>query len=250
MKTLTQILFSIIVSTLLVLPATAQVSPKVQSLFYQGYLSADKALWTQAIKTIENASLEEIDELEAVTEAQTGLLICALAHQDQALYDEVADPLESNLEALLEHDETDARSLAKLANLNSTTMAFQRWKAMYLSPTNEKLVERALEANPKSPEAWMQRGGALYFTPETFGGDVDQAIVAFQKAVTYYEAQPNYTKNWRYLDALAWLGQAYQKADRPAEATKTFQQALKIEPDFGWVKYQLLPQVTAQTLEK
>ncbi len=231
---------------LFALPTFAQVSTEVQQLFYRGYLTASKAPWEQAIQKIEqDASLDETQKLTARTEAQIGLLVYALANQDEATYDAVADDLEENLETLLDQDKTDARSLAKMARLNGATMAFNNWKAMYLGPRSEKLVERALKADPESPEAWMQRGGSLLFTPEMFGGDVDEAVIAFEKAVQHYEAQPNHASNWQYLDALAWLGQAYQKADRPAEAAETFTKALEVEPDFGWVKYKLLPKAQA-----
>jgi tetratricopeptide (TPR) repeat protein len=244
MKTLVS---SIALIALFTLPTFAQVSADVQQLFYRGYLTASKAPWEQAIQKIkQDASLDETQKLTALTEAQIGLLVYALANQDEATYKTVADDLEENLETLLEQDETDARSLAKMARLNGATMAFNNWKAMYLGPTNEKLVDKALKADPESPEAWMQRGGSLLFTPEMFGGDVDEAVVAFEKAVQLYEAQPNHASNWRYLDALAWLGQAYQKADRPKEATAVFTKALEVEPDFGWVKYKLLPKAVAQ----
>ncbi len=251
MKTLKQVLSSIVLITLLTLPTFAQVSSEVQALFYRGYLTASKAPWEQAIQKIEqDASLNNIDKLTVLTEAQTGLLVYALANQDEATYEKVADLLKENLETLLKQNETDARSLAKMARLNGATMAFDHWKAMYLGPQSEKLVGRALQAEPESPEAWMQRGGSLLFTPEMFGGDVDEAVVAFEKAVQYYEAQPNHASDWQYLDALAWLGQSYQKADRSAEAVAIFQKALKVEPDFGWVKYTLMPQAAAQASSK
>ncbi|MGB3851929.1 MAG: tetratricopeptide repeat protein [Tunicatimonas sp.] len=245
MKTLVS---SIAFIALFALPTFAQVSADVQQLFYRGYLTVSKAPWEQAIQKIEqDASLDETQKLTAITEAQTGLLVYALANQDEATYNAVADDLEDNLETLLEQDKTDARSLAKMARLNGATMAFNSWKATYLGPKNEKLVDRALKADPESPEAWMQRGGSLLFTPAMFGGDVDESVTAFEKAVRYYEAQPDHTRNWQYLDALAWLGQAYQKAERPAEAAETFTKALEVEPDFGWVKYKLLPTAQAST---
>ena len=247
MKTL---VLSIALVALFTLPTFAQMSADVQQLFYRGYLTASKTPWEQAIQKIEQDESSEIDKLKAITEAQTGLLVYALANQDKAAYDEVAGKMESNLEILLAHNEKDALALANMARLNGTTMAFKRWKAMYLSPMNEKLIERALKADPKSPEAWIQRAGALLFTPEMFGGDADKAVVAFEKAVQLYEAQPNHASNWRYLDALAWLGQAYQKAGRPTEATAVFTKALEVEPDFGWVKYKLLPKATAQASAK
>ncbi|MEO0331627.1 MAG: tetratricopeptide repeat protein [Bacteroidota bacterium] len=243
--------FFIVLGCAIAATSLAQVNPEVQQLFYQGYLAAEKAPWEQAIEKInQDASLNETEKLYATTEAQTGLLIYAMANQDEETYDAIADDLEEGLETLLEQNAEDAVALAKMARLYAATMAFQNWKAMYLGPKSEKLVDRALKADPKSPDAWMQRGGSRLFTPKTFGGDIDEAIAAYQKAVQYYEAQPNYAKNWRYLDALAWLGQAYQKSEQPSEAIAVYQKALEVEPNFGWVKYKLMPQVIAQSSNK
>ena len=250
MKTLypLSIIFAGLVASL---PALAQISSDVQSLFYRGYLTASKAPWEQALKKIESdATLNETRKLTAITEAQTGLLVYALANQDEATFDKVADGLEENLETLLEQDEHDARSLAKLAQLYGATIAFAPWKAMYLGPKSQSLVDKALKQDLTSPEAWVQRANSFLFTPAMFGGDVDEAVKCFQKAVQYYEAQSDTTNNWRYLDALAWLGQAYQQAERPAEAVEVFNKALDVESDFGWVKHKLLPQATAQASSK
>ncbi|MEM9832229.1 MAG: tetratricopeptide repeat protein [Bacteroidota bacterium] len=233
------------------LPSFAQVNPEVRQLFYQGYLTATKAPWEQAIEIInQDASLDETQKIHAITEAQCGLLNYTMANQDEATYEAVADDMEANLETLLEQDSDDAVALAKMAQLLGATMSFKRWKAMYLSPKSEELGSRALKADPESPEAWMQRGGSRLFTPEMFGGDVDEAVAAYQKAVQYYEAQPDHTNNWRYLDALAWLGQAHQKAEQTSEAIATYQKALEVEPNFGWVKYKLMPQVIAKSSSK
>ena len=176
MKTLVS---SIALVTLFTLPTFAQVSADVQQLFYRGYLTASKAPWEQAIQKIEQDESSEIDKLKAITEAQTGLLVYALANQDEAIYDAVADPLEKNLETLLEQNEEDARSLAKMAQLNGATMAFNSWKAMYLGPKSGKLIDKALKQDPTCPEAWVQRAGALLFTPEMFGGDADEGGRSF-----------------------------------------------------------------------
>ena len=220
-------------------------------LFYQGYLTTEKAPWEQAIEKInQDATLDKIEKLHATTEAQTGLLIYAMAHQDEETYDAVADNLEKKLKTIIKENAEDATALAKMAQLNGATMAFQSWKAMYLGPKSEKLVDRALKAESENADAWVQRANSRLFTPTMFGGDIDEAVECFEKAVRYYEVQPDYAQNWRYLNALAWLGQAYQKVEQPSKAIATYQKALEVEPNFGWVKYKLMPQVIAQSSNK
>ncbi len=242
------ILFVLLTFTL---SASAQMSSEVQQLFYQGYLTTAKAPWEQAMEKIkQDNTLDETQKLHATTEAQCGLLMYAFANQDEAAYEAVADELEENLNVLLEENPKDATALAKMAQLYGATMGFESWKAMYLGSKSEKLVNRAIKAEPENANAWVERANARLFTPAMFGGDIDEAVECFEKAIQYYEAQPDYAKNWRYLNALAWLGQAQQKAEQPSEAIATYQKALEVEPGFGWVKYKLMPQVIAQSSSK
>ena len=229
-------------------PAVAQVSPEVEQLFYRGYLTSSKTPWEQALKKIKNdASLTPSQRLMATTEAQAGLLIYTMASQDEATFDEVADDLEKNLETLLEQNEKNSHALARFAQLYGATISFSSYKAMYLGPQSQNLVDKALTYDPANAEAWVQRGTSALFTPAMFGGDVEEAVSCFQKAVQYFEEQSDTTRNWQYINALAWLGQALQQAGQTSEAVTVFNKALDVEPDFGWVKHQLLPQATAQT---
>jgi tetratricopeptide (TPR) repeat protein len=80
-------------------------------------------------------------------------------------------------------------------------------------------------------------------TPEAWGGDVKEAIKAFQRSIELYEASPEKSKdNWFYLDTIAFLGKAYEKDKQQAKAIETYEKAIRLEPGFAWVKYILLPQ--------
>ena len=46
---------------------------------------------------------------------------------------------------------------------------------------------------------------------------------------------------WGYVEMLAWIGRTQEKLDDDEAAHFTYKKALRIEPDFGWVKYSLLP---------
>ena len=73
-----------------------------------------------------------------------------------------------------------------------------------------------------------------------FGGDIHEAIKHYEHAIQLYE-ENDLTNDWIYLDALAWLGIAYSKTDQLEKAKATFEKALSVEPEFTWVKNNLLP---------
>ena len=75
-----------------------------------------------------------------------------------------------------------------------------------------------------------------------WGGDLDEAIAAYEKAIQLYESNPAALQfNWMYLDTMAFLGQALAKKGQSEKAIAIYEKALKAEPEFGWVKFVLLP---------
>ncbi len=78
--------------------------------------------------------------------------------------------------------------------------------------------------------------GSKYNTPETWGGDKKVALESFEKAVEVVRVEtkmPCNFQNFHYLDALAWLGIAYENAGKKQKAIETYEKALKAEPDFN-----------------
>ena len=91
-------------------------------------------------------------------------------------------------------------------------------------------VNKAIEMDPKSSDAYLSHGVGNYYLPPAFGGGIELAIKDFEKAV---ELNP---KN---ADAYVWMGVALRKANRPAEARKAFARSLELNPNRLWAKQQL-----------
>jgi len=91
--------------------------------------------------------------------------------------------------------------------------------------------------------AWRQYASSKYFTPKMWGGDINEAIQKYEHAVSLYEKQ-NLTNDWTYLDAITWLGIAYQKVGEKEKAEAAYNKALQVASDFGWVKHSLLPSLS------
>jgi tetratricopeptide (TPR) repeat protein len=97
-------------------------------------------------------------------------------------------------------------------------------------------VDKAVQMDPKGAANYISRGVGNYYLPPQFGGGSDVAIKDFQKAL---ELDP------RSAEAHLWLGLAFRKANRNAEAHKELQKALELDPARAWAKQQL-----AKTPEK
>lgn len=91
-------------------------------------------------------------------------------------------------------------------------------------------VNRALELDPKSPEAMLSHGVGYFYLPPAFGGGVGVAVKDFQKVI---ELDP------KSAEGYLWLGVTLRKSNHNAEARKALQKALELNPNRLWAKQQL-----------
>jgi len=91
-------------------------------------------------------------------------------------------------------------------------------------------IDKALELDPKSAQAYLARGVGNYYLPEALGGGPPVAIPDFRKA-----ADLDRTSAEAYL----WLGLALRKEHHNAEARQAFESALRLDPARIWIKQQL-----------
>ena len=69
----------------------------------------------------------------------------------------------------------------------------------------------------------------------------------FLSGWSFEEAQgKEFNPEWGYLETLAWTGQVYAKLGNVDTARFYYTKVLTIEPEYGWVKYVLLPTLDKQ----
>jgi tetratricopeptide (TPR) repeat protein len=91
-------------------------------------------------------------------------------------------------------------------------------------------INKALEIDPKSSDAWLRHGVGNYYLPTSFGGGIDKALGDFTKAIQL---------DGKSAEAYMWRGIALRKANRNADARKALEQAVKLNPQRLWAKQQL-----------
>lgn len=91
-------------------------------------------------------------------------------------------------------------------------------------------VSKAIEIDARSSKAWVSRGVGNYYLPAAFGGGVKLAIDDLGKAVQLDPAN---------AEAHLWLGIAFRKAGRIAEARKAIARSLELNPGRKWARQQL-----------
>lgn len=111
-----------------------------------------------------------------------------------------------------------------------------------VGPMQEELAQ-AMRLGKENPRVWLVNGAGAFFTPAMWGGGPETALAHLTNAEAYFKndhsapAMPA----WGHPETLAWLGIVHQKLGHAAEARAAFQEALRLEPGFLWVKDVLLP---------
>ncbi|NOS92777.1 MAG: tetratricopeptide repeat protein [Cyclobacteriaceae bacterium] len=141
------------------------------------------------------------------------------------------------MKELIDNNHHTAESKALLSATYGLQMGYSPMKGILLGGKSSKLAEEAKTEAPLSPITWRVYGSSKYYTPASFGGDVNEAIAALEKSVKLFESKPSELKhNWLYLDTLVLLAQAYSRNKETEKATTLYQKALSIEPNYTYAK--------------
>ena len=165
---------------------------------------------------------------------------------------ESKDPSE-HLNAAVEHlkkateiDPQSAEAHALLSSVYGWQIGLSPMKTMILGPKVGKASQKAKQLAPDNPRVVLSAAISDFNTPKMFGGSKEKGLQGFQRAAELF-AQEEPTDPiqpvWGHREAYAWLGIAYQGQGELESARAAFEKALAIDPDFGWVKYWLLPEL-------
>ncbi len=94
----------------------------------------------------------------------------------------------------------------------------------------KEAINKAIELDPKSSQAYMARGVGNYYLPEALGGGMALALPDFRKAAELDPAS---------AEVYLWMGLALRKQHHNAEARQAFEKGLLLDPARIWIKQQL-----------
>lgn len=148
------------------------------------------------------------------------------------------------LQQCIESNEGFAEAHSLLSSLYGNKIAISPFSAMILGPKSGKEMGKAMELEPKNPRNHLIAGLSAYFTPKMFGGGKEKAKNYFEQTIAYFDSfkviDP-IMPDWGHDEAYAWLGVAQVEDEQFESAGNNFNRALEINPEYGWVKYVLLP---------
>ncbi len=114
---------------------------------------------------------------------------------------------------------------------------------MLLGPRAGRAIHRALAMDSANPRVWLAKGIGTLHSPGFMGGGSEGALEEFDRGISLvgsYDA-PRGDPAESGAELWAWKGIAHLRAGQFAHARAAFERALELEPEYGWVRYNLLP---------
>ena len=235
-----------------------------QSRLNQDDLLEGIRLAEKALKAYDKGLLVQAKEIFAKEESNTmafyyqtyceyKLLEMSLRPGSEDLFDKYYEDAVTHAEQTAAAKEYESEGKTLLAGIYMMKIATSSMSAVTLSPKVHSLLDEAQKSDPGNPRPHIIRGTMKYQTPGIFGGSYEDAVKNFSKAIQLFEKQENVDPlkpHWGYIESLAWLGKSQEKLENYDAAKFAYEKALKVEPNYGWVKYSLLPQLMKKLNDK
>jgi len=121
-------------------------------------------------------------------------------------------------------------------------IALNKFSAPFVGPKSSECAKQAILLNPKEPFGYIQLGNVQFHTPPLMGGSKTEAIENYLKAKLMMEKKGREIRgDWNYLSLLTSIAKAYESINDFVKAKLMYEEILKFEPDFSWVRDILYP---------
>lgn len=254
MKKLVIIILSILFSTVCIFADEFEDKIiKARDLLEEGYLSWNEAKMQESLAQFER--LLFLEKEKYLVHYYLGLNSYRLAvfyNKDEDKSDKMTDMAINHLEESQKLNNTFAESYALLSSCYGLKIGMSPWKGMILGIKSGNLLDKAVSLEPDNPRVWLMKGISTNYTPKIFGGSKEKALEELKKAESCYENEKRINPilpGWGYDETFAWMGIILKELGKLEQAKIILEKGLKINPENGWIKYQLLPQIE-EALEK
>lgn len=233
--------YKILIFILLLFSLNIRASEK--SDIYESYVKTNMSKWKSTIDKMETVKNKDNDFLLQLVNYQYGYIAWCIGNNK---YDEAKIYLtlaEKNISVL--SDATINHSL-----VNSYKAAFYGYRiglnkflAPFIGMKSIECAKMAIDLDKENPLGFIQYGNIQFYMPSVFGGSKKEALTYYLKAEELMEKDDKINEDWNYLSLLIVLAQSYSYLNDFQSSISYIEKILAIEPDFGYVKNELYPQI-------
>jgi tetratricopeptide (TPR) repeat protein len=229
---------------LLLLQGFLQIKAGFRSEIYYAYIHNRMDIWKDAIdrlNSVEAKTDELILELVNYQYGYIGYCIGYKKRDDAKKYLELA---ERNIKVLAENKFSPSLINAYKCAFYGFRIGLNKLSAPINGLKSIEHARSALALDKENYFAYIQYGNIQFYMPAAFGGSKKEGIEYFLKAKEILEKNPrDLTENWNYLSLLLIIGHSYSYINELNSAKSMYEDILRLEPDFLFVKNELYPRL-------
>lgn len=225
------------------LPARSDCS---SCTIYRGYVSGNMELWKKGMEELQEQFSRSQDAciLYTLAEARYGYIGYFLGRDDKDAAKPLVETFAGEIEKLASFPEYRAEAEAFRLALLGFRMGLNPARAVTLGPKALKQLETAMAVGQSTAVTWIEKANSEAHMPAFAGGSKEKAAASFREALRLFETGTGPSEcSWRYLNTMVLLGQLLERMEDYSGAREAYLKALKREPDFQWVRNELLPAV-------
>ena len=232
---------------LLTLPAVfgAAAEDCSSCTIYKGYITGNMELWKKGMQELQEQFRRDPKActLYTLAEARYGYIGYLLGKNEKDLARLQIEVFGGEIEQLATFPGYRAETEAFRVALLGFRMGLNPARAMTLGPKALKQLETAMQVGKNSAVVWIEKANSEAHMPSFAGGSREKSAASFREALRLFEAGGSVAPcNWRYLNTMVLLGQLLDKMGDYQGSREAYLRALKREPDFQWVRDELLPE--------
>lgn len=215
-----------------------------RSEIYNSYINNHMPVWKLLIDQLSNNSEKDDGQLNELVNYQYGYVAWCLGnnHKDEAVaYLKLA---ENNLKLLEKRKYNPSRVNGYKAAFYGFRIGLSMFSAPFLGPKSAACAKQSILLNPDDPFGYIQSGNIQMHTPALMGGSKTEALKLFLKAKLLMEKNSEEIRgDWNYLSLLTSVAKAYDSTGDYPKAKLMYEEILRFEPGFKWVRDELYPQL-------
>jgi tetratricopeptide (TPR) repeat protein len=211
---------------------------------YHCYLNNRMPVWKNIIDQLNSQPEKSNELLLELVNYQYGYIDWCLTNnrKDEALvYLKLA---EENVKFLEAKKFERSTICAYKAAFYGYHIAINKFLAPFFGPKSSSYANQAIELDPNQPFGYIQLGNVKFHSPSIMGGSKTEAISYYLKAKTIMERNKDeICGDWNYLSLLSIIAKAYESMSNMPKAKLMYEEILKFEPGFTWVRDEVYPQL-------
>jgi len=206
-----------------------------QCAFFETYRAGNMDPWPGLIDEMAKVESTDVAWQTEILNAMYGLVGYQIGQGEKDAARKYIDKADGLLEKLLEKNPKNARLHALSGAFYGFKISMAAYKAPFLGPKSLSHIEKAISLDPNEPTGYIEKGNSLMYRPAAFGGDKEEGLALFRKALALMDARTGEKCDWQKLLLRTFIIKGLYETKRDAEAQAFVKQMEKEYGSMDWI---------------